>query len=63
MVAIDGDTTAGYYSLRWTARRNAGKPQIAFDFPRGDLADAARDVDGVQRLRDFTHGFYASPPS
>jgi inner membrane protein len=61
VVAIDGDTyREGYYSLL-DSQKDAGKPQIAFEaYPRGNaLADAARDVDGVQRLRDFTHGFYA----
>ena len=61
VVAIDGDNyREGYYSLLDPLARST-PPHIIFDtYPRGNaLAEAAAEVEGVQRLRAFTHGFYA----
>jgi inner membrane protein len=62
VVAIDGDSyREGYYSLLDPLAHHPTTPRITFDtHPRGNaLADAARNVEGVQRLRAFTQGFYA----
>ena len=56
VVAVSGDSYhEGFYSLFDKT------PQIAFDaYPRGNaLAAELRGVEGVQRLRDFTKGFFA----
>ena len=61
VVAIDGDSyREGYYSLLDPLVRST-PPRITFDtYPRGNaLANATADVEGVQRLTAFTHGFYA----
>jgi len=56
VVAIAGDSYhEGFYSLL------DASPQIGFDrFPRGGaLMAEVQAIDGVQRLRDFSKGFYA----
>jgi inner membrane protein len=61
VVAVTGDTyREGYYSLLDPASTGTS-PRISFEaYPRNNaLAEAASAVDGVQRLRAFTHGFYA----
>ena len=61
VVVIDGNHyREGYYSLLDRPAQGTA-PSIALDtHPRGNaLADAASQIDGVQRLRAFTHGFYA----
>ena len=61
VVAIDGDNyREGYYSLLDPLARSTS-PRITFDtHPRGSaLAEISADVEGVQRLHAFTHGFYA----
>ena len=56
VVAVSGDSYhEGFYSLFDKT------PQITFDtYPRGNaLAQELRGVDSVQRLSDFTQGFFA----
>jgi inner membrane protein len=61
VVAIEGDSyREGYYSLLDPWGQDATAPILFDTHPRGNaLADAARNIEGVQRLRAFTQGFYA----